>query len=125
MSAAMVMEREAIAPAPPVVRARRSFKRPALAALGLAALLGAARYADDWWRTGRFIETTDDAYVGGDVTALSPHVPGFVAKIMVRDNEHVSAGQLLIQLDDRDYDCYSCICSCGRDLLDGAERGDQ
>ncbi|MBV8095438.1 MAG: hypothetical protein JO110_19855, partial [Acetobacteraceae bacterium] len=74
MSAAMLMERGAIAPAPPAVRARRSIKRPALAALGLAALLGVARYADYWWSTGRFIETTDDAYAGGDVTQIAPHV---------------------------------------------------
>ncbi|MBV9568913.1 MAG: HlyD family secretion protein, partial [Hyphomicrobiales bacterium] len=34
-------------------------------AAGLAGLLaiGAARYAHDWWRVGRFLETTDDAYV--------------------------------------------------------------
>ena len=31
-------------------------------------------YGYDWWTTGRFIETTDDAYVGGNVTAIAPHV---------------------------------------------------
>jgi membrane fusion protein (multidrug efflux system) len=74
-----------------------------LIALGLLVTVAAAGYGRHWWTTGRFVETTDDAYVGGDVTALSPHVPGFVAKIAVRDNEHVTAGQLLIRLDDRDY----------------------
>jgi membrane fusion protein, multidrug efflux system len=86
MNAAIVMERNAIAPAPPAVRARRSFKRPALAALGLAALLGIARYANNWWTTGRFIETTDDAYIGDDVTQIAPHVAGFISRILVRDN---------------------------------------
>ena len=69
---------------------------------GLLAL-GAARFGHDWWTVGRFIETTDDAYVGGDVTPISPHVAGFVAEILVKDNEYVRAGQPLIRLDDRDF----------------------
>ena len=69
---------------------------------GLLAL-GAARFGQDWWTVGRFIETTDDAYVGGDVTPISPHVAGFVAEILVKDNEYVRAGQPLIRLDDRDF----------------------
>jgi membrane fusion protein (multidrug efflux system) len=75
----------------------------ALAMLGLIAAAGAAWYGWDWWTVGRFIETTDDAYVGGNVTTLSPHVAGFVSKILVRDNQFVKVGQLLITLDDRDY----------------------
>ena len=72
---------------------------------GLAVLLGlaASLYGTRWWTEGRFIETTDDAYVGGNVTTLSPQVAGFVTRILVADNQHVRAGQLLITLDDRDY----------------------
>ncbi len=36
-----------------------------------------------WWTVGRFIETTDDAYVGGNITPLAPHVPGFVQQVLV------------------------------------------
>jgi membrane fusion protein, multidrug efflux system len=64
--------------APPTQRARRAYKPPALAALGLAALLGTAHYGHYWWTAGRFIETTDDAYVGGDVTQIAPHVSGSI-----------------------------------------------
>jgi membrane fusion protein, multidrug efflux system len=71
--------------------------------LGLIAAGGIAWYGWDWWRVGRFIQTTDDAYVGGNVTTLSPHVAGFVAKILVGDNQFVHAGQLVVELDDRDY----------------------
>lgn len=102
MSAAIV-GRDTVAPARPTVRANRSFKRPALAALGFATLIGAARYADYWWRAGRFIEATDDAYVGGDVTPIAPHVPGFVSRVLVTDNEYVRAGQPLIRLDPDDF----------------------
>jgi membrane fusion protein, multidrug efflux system len=79
--------------------------RKQLVAAGLALLIaaGAAGYGRYWWTTGRFIESTDDAYVGGNVTALAPHVPGFVAQIPVADNQYVKAGDLLVTLDDRDY----------------------
>ena len=87
--------------APPVTR--HSTRRLAIAAASLLVALGAAWYGADWWQVGRFIESTDDAYVGGNVTAVAPHVAGFVAQILVADNQRVRAGQLLIRLDDRDY----------------------
>jgi membrane fusion protein (multidrug efflux system) len=82
---------------------RRHAKKLAPAALALIVAIGAATYGHHWWNVGRFIETTDDAYAGGNVTAVSPHVAGFVAQILVRDNQHVEAGQLLVRLDDRDF----------------------
>ncbi|MGA7865260.1 MAG: HlyD family secretion protein [Stellaceae bacterium] len=88
----------------PITRRRfRLDRRLALAALGLLAAVGIAWYGWNWWEVGRFIETTDDAYVGGNVTTLSPHVAGFVSQILIRDNQLVKAGQLVITLDDRDY----------------------
>ena len=81
---------------------------PPLRQLGLAgaALLAAAAaawYGHDWWTVGRFIESTDDAYVGGDVTVIAPKVAGFIAEVAVTDNQAVHAGDLLVKLDDRDY----------------------
>jgi membrane fusion protein (multidrug efflux system) len=79
-------------------------RRALLAGAALAiAGAGAVWYGYDWWTTGRFIQTTDDAYVGGNVTAVAPHVSGFVAQVLVTDNQFVQAGQPLINLDDRDY----------------------
>jgi membrane fusion protein, multidrug efflux system len=71
--------------------------------LGLIVTGGVAWYGWNWWQVGRFVETTDDAYVGGNVTTLSPHVAGFVAKILVGDNQFVHTGQVVVELDDRDY----------------------
>src|SRR5262245_32147314 len=71
------------------------------ALLALVSFVG-VRYGYNWWAVGRFIESTDDAYVGGNVTPISPHIGGFVANILVSDNQHISAGQLLVRLDDRD-----------------------
>src|SRR5580693_5510711 len=84
-------------------RPKFGLKRLALTGLVLAITLGGIAYGRYWWAVGRFIETTDDAYAGGNVTPVSPHVAGFVAQILVADNQHVAAGQVLIRLDDRDF----------------------
>jgi multidrug resistance efflux pump len=82
---------------------RLSRKRALLAAAGLAVLLAGAYYARQWWTDGRFMETTDDAYVGGDVTSIAPHVAGFVAEVPVTDNQRVAAGQVISRLDASDF----------------------
>ncbi len=79
--------------------------RRQLAILGLGIVLGlaAAWYGYRWWTVARFVESTDDAYVGGNVTPIAPHVSGFVAKILVTDNQYVRAGQPLVRLDRSDF----------------------
>jgi membrane fusion protein (multidrug efflux system) len=72
-------------------------------AYGAAALVLAAA-AGYWFVVLRFEQSTDDAYVGGNVTVMAPKVNGFVTDILVQDNQHVSANQVLIRLDARDYD---------------------
>lgn len=92
-----------LAPAPTRTQPRRRARKGlALAALAIALGAGGAWYGQDWWTVGRFMESTDDAYVGGNVTTISPHVGGFVAGIEVADNEYVRAGQPLVRLDQRD-----------------------
>ncbi|WP_414441139.1 HlyD family secretion protein [Burkholderia sp. 22PA0106] len=66
-------------------------------------LIGAAGYGIYWWFSGRFYESTDDAYVGGNVTVISPRVSGYVARVLVEDNALVHAGQPLIELDPADF----------------------
>jgi membrane fusion protein (multidrug efflux system) len=70
----------------------------------LTVLIALALAATYWFFVGRFVETTDDAYVGGDVTVMAPRVSGFVTEVLVRDNEYVHANQVLVRLDARDYD---------------------
>ena len=91
------------APAPPKVRSLPNLKAMSLAGAALLVALGGGWYGYRWWTVGRFIETTDDAYAGGNVTPVSPHVAGFVAQIAVTDNQYVRRGQLLIRLDPRDF----------------------
>ncbi len=59
---------------------RKTLRRLALAAGLIAAVVGGGWYGEYWWTTGRFIESTDDAYVGGNITPLAPHVDGFIAR---------------------------------------------
>ena len=60
-------------------RARKSrLKRVALMVSIVLATLGLAKVAYTWWTVGRFIESTDDAYVGGNVTVIAPKVAGFI-----------------------------------------------
>jgi membrane fusion protein (multidrug efflux system) len=56
-----------------------------------------------WLDTGQYWQSTDDAYVGGNVTDLAPKVSGLIARIDVTDNQFVKAGTLLVKIDDRDY----------------------
>jgi membrane fusion protein, multidrug efflux system len=72
------------------------------AAVGLA-VIGILAYGYHWFTVGRFIEDTDDAYVGGDITVIAPKVAGFIEQVAVTDNQRVAAGDLLVKLDDRDY----------------------
>ncbi len=67
-------------------------------------LLGAAAwYGYDWWTNGRFLVSTDDAYIEGDIATISPKVSGYIAKVDVVANQHVKAGDPLVTLDDGDY----------------------
>lgn len=88
---------------PVTSKAKVPRKRLALLGAALTVGIGVAWYGYDWWTIGRFIESTDDAYVGGDVTVIAPKVAGFIAEVAVADNQAVHAGDLLVKIDDRDY----------------------
>ncbi|ANJ74932.1 HlyD family secretion protein [Ralstonia insidiosa] len=74
-----------------------------LVLLGSGLLVLACVWALRWWMVGRFIETTDDAYLRADNVIIAPKVTGYVAEVLVTDNQTVMAGQPLVRLDDRQY----------------------
>ena len=85
---------------PPQPRRLRQLWRPA-AGLAVALAIGVT---GSWWFTeGRYIESTDNAYVQGDIAVLGPRIEGDVAAIKVADNQHVRAGDPLIELDPTDW----------------------
>jgi multidrug resistance efflux pump len=56
------------------------------------------------WRLPPFtssVQTTDNAYVRGQVTVISPQLAGYIAEVAVQDFQKVEAGQLLVKIDDR------------------------
>lgn len=80
-----------------------SKKRVVLAVLALVAAGAVAWYGAHWWQEGRFMQETDDAYVGGNITVVTAKVPGYISRVLVADNQLVRAGEVLATLDDRDY----------------------
>lgn len=79
---------------------RRSLVLPILA----VALVGAGGwYGYNWWTDGRFLVSTDDAYISGDIAVISPKVSGYVEKVNVVENQTVKAGDPLVTLDQGDY----------------------
>ena len=78
---------------------RNQWARWALfALLPIAAVAGAY-----WYVTGGQIMSTDDAYVEADKVGISTDVSGIVQDVDVRDNQHVTAGQILYRLDPRQF----------------------
>ncbi|WP_322071118.1 HlyD family secretion protein [Paraburkholderia bannensis] len=82
---------------------KRGNKRVVLIGLGLAALIAAGVWGGHWWIVGRFIESTDDAYLQADSVTVAPKVSGYITDVYVADNQTVKAGDPLVKLDARQY----------------------
>jgi membrane fusion protein (multidrug efflux system) len=83
---------------------RPLYKRPiVMSVLGLIALVAAA-VGVRYYLYARAHESTDDAFVEGHIVQMSPKVSGYVAQVAIDDNQHVTRGQLLVQIDRRDYE---------------------
>src|SRR5262245_1878607 len=88
-------------------KAARAAPRRRLAILG--GLLGlvlagvGASYGHYWIAQGRYLVSTDDAYVGAKNATLSPKVSGYIAEVAVEDNARVATGDVIARIDDGDY----------------------
>jgi membrane fusion protein (multidrug efflux system) len=85
--------------APPRRRARMMLGIGA-AALALAA---GAYWLQGWWTHGRFIETTNNAYLQADTVVVAPKIAGYVTAVAVADNQIVTRGQVLARIDPAQY----------------------
>jgi membrane fusion protein, multidrug efflux system len=72
-----------------------------IAGLVIAAVL--VVYGLEWLLHGRFIESTDDAYLRADSLTIAPRVSGYIDEIYVKENQHVKAGTPLLHIDKRNY----------------------
>jgi membrane fusion protein, multidrug efflux system len=85
-------------------RQRKSVSRRILTVLIVLIVLGVAAAAGTvWWLGGRDYETTDDAFIDARVVNISSQVSGMIVAVPVTDNQLVSTGTLLIEIDPRDY----------------------
>jgi len=78
-------------------------KKMVLMGVGLLLALAAASYGVHYFLVGRFLVSTDDAYVRANATTLGARVSGHVATIMAGDNMVVRAGEVVFKIDDGDY----------------------
>jgi membrane fusion protein, multidrug efflux system len=92
-----------VVPARPGRSAKEAFRKLLLAGAAVAVLGGATWYGYDYWTVGRYLVSTDDAYVKADNTTIAPKVSGYLTDVKVGDNERVTAGQVLARIDDRDF----------------------
>jgi membrane fusion protein (multidrug efflux system) len=63
--------------------------------VGLAIVVGGVF----WWTNKQRYEVTDNAFVQADTVQVSPQISGYVVEVLVSDNEHVEAGQVLARID--------------------------
>jgi membrane fusion protein (multidrug efflux system) len=113
------LEKNIMPPPPPRKRSRQ--QKVFLAGVAALVLLIAAIVYDR-----EFIapyESTDDAFIDGYVTLISPRVPGQVARLLVRDNQEVKAGDVLVEIDPRDYE--ASLAQTKADLAAAQSQSDQ
>ena len=73
-----------------------------LLTVALLALVGGIWWYVDYQNNGRFFEETNDATVQADMVTIAPRVSGYVAEVLVAENQDVSTGQPLVRIDPRD-----------------------
>ncbi len=78
-------------------------KRLVLGAILASAAYFGGTYGYSWWTDGRFMISTDDAYVQADNADIASKVSGYLAGIKIKENAPVKAGDLLFLIDDGDY----------------------
>ncbi len=83
---------------------RRARKRGWVIGAVIVALVAATAWFAHWWTVGRFIESTEDAYLQADSVTVAPKISGYVTQVYVHDNQAVAAGAPLVRLDIRQYE---------------------
>src|SRR5579863_2029849 len=82
---------------------RAKLKRAVLGLAVVAGIFTGADYGRYYWTTGRYLVSTDDAYVDAHSALISPKVSGYITAVSVDDNQRIKAGQVVARIDPRDY----------------------
>lgn len=78
-------------------------KRRLFIFLAIIALIAAALFGH-WLLIGRYLESTDNAYVQGEITRVSSQLGARIEQVLVQDNQHVEKGELLLVLESADFE---------------------
>ena len=89
-------------PEPVIPLPRNPARRKALTAVAATVAVAGIAYGAYWALVLNHFETTDNAYVQGNVVQITPQVGGTVVAIDADDTDHVKAGELLVKLDPAD-----------------------
>lgn len=100
---------------------RRKGLVPLIAAVivGLAVIVGGAF----WWADKQHYEKTDNAFVQADTVLVSPQVAGYVAEVLVSDNQRVEAGQVLARIDPAAFEARLAQAEANAKALEAAVQG--
>ncbi len=80
------------------------YQRPAIVVAAVILLTIGVLVGIRYWLYARSHESTDDAFIDGHIIQVSPKISGYVAKVYVSDNQQVKEGDLIAELDARDYE---------------------
>jgi membrane fusion protein, multidrug efflux system len=87
-------------------KSRRKWRRPPIKwiIIGVVVLLVVGYFGFRYWQFASTHESADDAYTTNHIHQISPRINGTVQRVLVDDNVRVKAGQVLVELDPRDYE---------------------
>jgi membrane fusion protein (multidrug efflux system) len=80
---------------------RKTWVRVLIGVIAGVLLIAGIIFFHHWWTHGRFVQSTNDAYLAADEVTISTKVAGTVEQVLVEDNQEVAAGQPLVRLDAR------------------------
>lgn len=82
---------------------KSAIRRKVLVGVGALAALAGIYFSYHYMLVGRYMVTTDDAYVRANNTTMGAKISGHISRVLVGDNARVGAGNILLQIDDGDY----------------------
>ncbi len=88
----------------PVRRGRGVIRVLVFGLIIVALIFAAAVYGWQWWTVGRYRESTNNAYIRGEITPISAKIQGYVAAVLVTDNQRVEKGATLLVIQPAEFE---------------------